>query len=233
MYLQLTTKCNMACYHCGFSCSPKRGEHMDLKTYKAALDLAEYSGSFLSIGGGEPTVHPQFWEFLGLALGKRWIESIWLATNGKKTETALALAGLARKGVIGVDLSQDPWHEPIDPKVVTAFSDTRDQDTIGTPKSDRRDIRNVSRNGPINWGRAKRNNLGMRDDCICDELFVSPDGRIWACGCKKEQFGTVFKPEIPDDYYQRDNYCSRAQDNESDISVQEVLESLEQDMAEA
>ena len=53
------------------------------------------------------------------------------------------------------------------------------------------------------------------------------------CGCKKEQFGTVFKPEIPDDYYQRDNYCSRAQDNESDISVQEVLESLEQDMAEA
>lgn len=211
MYLQLTTKCNMACDHCGFSCSPKRGEHMDLKTYKAALDLAEESGSFLTLGGGEPTIHPQFWEFLGLALGKRWIESIWLATNGKKTETALALAGLARKGVIGVDLSQDPWHEPIDPKVITAFTDRRsvEESAYFSPKTDLRGIRNVSRNGPVSWGRAKRNQLGANDDCICDELFVSPDGRIWACGCKLEQFGTVFKPEIPD-HYSREDQCTRA-----------------------
>ena len=184
---------------------------MDLKTYKAALMLSANYGESLSIGGGEPTIHPHFWEFLGLALAEPYIDSIWLATNGKKKDTAIALAGLARRGVIGVDLSQDPFHESIDPAVIAAFTQGKKTGWEHSSGSDRdcRGIRDVSYN-VINVGRAKRNQLGMDDKtCVCDDLFIDPDGNLFSCGCKKEQFGTVFKPAIPEEYLERGSRCPK------------------------
>ena len=90
---------------------------MSIRTFKQCLDLGD---EMLAIGGGEPTVHPKFWELLGLALG--YCENVWLATNGKKTDTALRLARLAARGVLGVDLSLDDWHESIDNAVVKAYT---------------------------------------------------------------------------------------------------------------
>ena len=94
MYIQITTRCNMTCEHCGMDCGVE-GDDMEVKTFKNAVDHDECA----TIGGGEPTIHPKFWEFIGLALGRA--EYVWLATNGKETDTALALAGLAKRGVIG------------------------------------------------------------------------------------------------------------------------------------
>ena len=120
MYIQITTRCNMECAHCCYSCGPE-GVDMDRQTFLAACKLAAEYGENISIGGGEPTVHPLFWDFIGLAIAYTDEGPPWLATNGKLTETALILARLARKGVLSVELSQDEFHEEIEWDVVEAF----------------------------------------------------------------------------------------------------------------
>ncbi len=45
-------------------CSHPQGEHMDMATFKNALRFARFLGvSSYIITGGEPTEHPQFYEF--------------------------------------------------------------------------------------------------------------------------------------------------------------------------
>jgi MoaA/NifB/PqqE/SkfB family radical SAM enzyme len=172
----------------------KKGQDMSLETFRKALEYDECIG----IGGGEPTIHPQFWEMLGLAIGR--CDSVWLATNGKQTETALALARLAQKGVIGCALSQDPYHEKIDKRVVEAFKkSTRDamNDYSRTRNIDMREIRDTSKHlinaGRCDWG---------KNDCICPELFVQPDGNVRECGCADAPIiGNVFDGfETPESY---------------------------------
>jgi len=69
MYLQITTRCNMHCDHCGFACT-NQGEDMSLSTFEQALDIAA-DDSNIDIGGGEPTIHPHFWKMLGLSLATK------------------------------------------------------------------------------------------------------------------------------------------------------------------
>jgi MoaA/NifB/PqqE/SkfB family radical SAM enzyme len=163
---------------------------MTIETFKNAL---KYDDGYLSIGGGEPTLHPNIWEFIGLGLGNS--EHLWMATNGKKTETALSLAQLARRGVMGVALSQDPWHSPINPKVVEAF--TKNKKTAGD--GDFREIRDVSKYGePIFAGRCDWGAVG----CPCGDLVVQPSGVVKACGCEDAPtFGNVnTEVNIPDEW---------------------------------
>ena len=172
---------------------------MSLDTFKKALELCD---GHAEIGGGEPTIHPRFWEFLGLALGTA-DESVWLATNGKLTDTALALAGLARKGAIACELSRDEWHEDIDPRVVDAFGPIGQRG--GRDDGDYRGVRDISHGyekGPIRIGRAAtefdKDAYEWTEGCCCEGIIIDPKGVIWACGCKQVQYGTVDDPKIPD-----------------------------------
>jgi hypothetical protein len=84
-YIQITEKCNMSCDHCCYSCT-MQGQHMPLQTAKMAIDFAVDNGfdEALSIGGGEPTLHPDFFEILKYALDSGC--NVWMATNGSQTE---------------------------------------------------------------------------------------------------------------------------------------------------
>lgn len=63
MLIQITNKCHEGCAHC-MQCSNPHGEHMDMTTFKNALRFARFLGvSSYIITGGEPTEHPQFYEF--------------------------------------------------------------------------------------------------------------------------------------------------------------------------
>jgi len=151
---------------------------MDEKTFLAAVKFAADRGEYVAIGGGEPTIHPKFWQFLGIALGE--CEYVWLATNGKETRTALALAGLAKGSErLSVALSQDDWHEPINPIVVDAF------------RKAGLELRNVGKNdSPMAQGRAK---TWGREGCVCSTMIVRPDGAIKPCGCTSSPvIGDVF-----------------------------------------
>ena len=174
MYIRITSRCNMSCDHCCYSCSSK-GEDMTLETFKECL---EYGDEYISIGGGEPTVHPEFYHFLILAIAEA--DYVWLATNGKETGIALTLAKLAKSGVIGCDLSQDVYHDPIEEKVIDAFTvEQRPGDYISRQNSnDGRGIRNVM-DKEINSGRCDFGEEG----CPCDDMVVQPNGDMYQCGC--------------------------------------------------
>lgn len=151
---------------------------MSPETFTKAIEMVP--GDYVSIGGGEPTIHPLFWQFLGQALGT--CEGVWLATNGKETRTALALAGLAKGSeMLSVALSQDQWHENINPIVVDAF------------RKAGLELRNVGRNGqePFAVGRGK--NISERKGCVCEDHIILPNGDIRACGCPRSPIiGDVF-----------------------------------------
>ena len=180
MYIRITSRCNMSCEHCCYSCTEK-GEDMSLDVFRAALEMDEN----ISIGGGEPTLHPLFWQMIGESIAN--CEYVWLATNGSQTNTSLALAKMAQKYVIGCELSQDDYHDRIDQDVIDAF----------TNMDDGRGIRNVTAR-EINAGRC---DFGSDEGCVCQDLIVEPDGTIKACGCEDAPtFGTVFDTEIPEDW---------------------------------
>lgn len=198
MYIQITTRCNMECEHCCNSCGPKTGDHMSKATFLKALDLCEQYGESPFLGGGEPTVHPKFWEFFGLVMSRytRFDVGFGLITNGKRTEDALALAALAKGGILSVELSQDRYHEEIDEKVVQAFTVKRDSYHFNGSGNDLRGIRSGADRTVYAQGRGAELSES-EEGCVCGDMAIDPEGRIWACGCKKVQYGTVEAPEIP------------------------------------
>ena len=178
-YIMLTTRCNFKCDHCCRDSTPRGsrevGRDISIETFKKAAKLFE--GQSLSLGGGEPTLHPKFWEILGISL--RYAEFIWLATNGSQTNDALVLASISKNEILSVELSRDNFHDEIDERVVKAFGSH---------------VRRVTRILPV--GRAKKTGVWTEDKgCPCGEITVTPDGRIWLCGHKKKQLGTVNSPD--------------------------------------
>ena len=199
MYIILTERCNMKCPHCCNSCGP-RGKDMSWDTFVKAMEYCK--DEYITLGGGEPTLHPMFWQMFGYALGTA--EDIFIITNGKITEIALRLARLARRGIIGCDLSRDRYHEDIEPFVVKAFTKVSGGFMDEHEKeNDRRGIRNTTAGGreAIYQGRAKVTQVAAYDSvaCLCDSYQFHPDGNIYACGCTNAPLiGKIGEADLPD-----------------------------------
>jgi len=212
MYLQCLTRCNSTCAHCCFAANAT-GTDMSIDTVKAALKFAAERGDYVTIGGGEPTIHPKFWEIVGLVLASTAFDDVvpHIITNGKRKDIALRLAALAKRGVLGVELSQDEFHDPISPEVVMAFKKKRDPYAFERGDADYRGIRTVERILPV--GRAIEENVATEDEgCCCEDLLVDPEGRLWACGCKTIQLGTIWEPNIPEDWHPEWAHSEEAQE---------------------
>ena len=138
------------------------------------------------MAGGEPTIHPRFWDMMEYALSRS--DDVFVQTNGKKTDTALTLAKMAAIGLITSGISQDKWHEPIDPLVVKAFS--KDRQTY----RDNRFIRDISwdpRRGPQKAGRC---DWGVERCPMIGSAFIDTEGSIRECGCEDAPaIGSVFE----------------------------------------
>lgn len=194
MYIHITENCNMSCPHCCYAYgNGKSGEHMEWKLFKKIIDTYSENikrrGAFVTLGGGEPTLHPLFWKFVayGTAHG-----TVWLATNGSQTETALTLCKLAKKGVLSVALSLDEYHDPIDERVIEAFSEGMkvhpgegytEQYPEKNCETDLRSIRSVEK--PLYGGRAKTFDKDkLREGCPCNQTQIKVNGDIYPCGCE-------------------------------------------------
>jgi uncharacterized radical SAM superfamily Fe-S cluster-containing enzyme len=85
--VEVTDGCNLTCPVCYSESSPRRmGEHRSLSQIEFMLDCIvrnEGEPDVVQISGGEPTVHPQFWEILDAAK-RRPIKHLMLNTNGLK-----------------------------------------------------------------------------------------------------------------------------------------------------
>jgi len=136
---------------------------------------------FIILGGGEPTVHPEFWNFFSYSLQ---CGEPWLATNGKLVDDVLALGNIAKKGLATVVLSQDKWHEKIDESVTSFFYENMNKKEgewiqwEPEDKNDHRIIRTII--NPYTSGRYKNG----KKDCVCKLIKVEPNGNIRGCGCE-------------------------------------------------
>lgn len=170
---------------------------MDYNTVLSAIDfISGYDNEMISIGGGEPTLHPRFFDILKQCL---WNFSyVWFATNGSKTKTMFRLASiidnedwqdneeetivLEREGHLVVALSQDYFHDPINQRVVDLWK------RQATNRGSGFEIRDVTKSyhGVLNAGRATRTqSYQCENGCVCSDLLIQPDGNIKLCGCRK------------------------------------------------
>lgn len=82
--VEVTNRCNLACPTCYASSAPNYGRHRTLEEIEKMFDVIvanEGEPDVVQISGGEPTVHPQFFEILDIAKSKP-IKHLMLNTNG-------------------------------------------------------------------------------------------------------------------------------------------------------
>jgi organic radical activating enzyme len=206
MYLQITTKCNMHCAHCCYSCT-MRGRHAKWETLVDSIAFARGYTESISIGGGEPTLHPRFFDVLKMCLEN--FDYVWLATNGSQTASMYRLANIIngedypdcecseedidnglcecwndtiyQEDKLSVALSQDCFHDPIDNRIVELWTKK-----ANVHKHSHFEIRNVSQSmsGIIAQGRAIETGSGWNtDDCACSDIIIKPSGKLRLCGC--------------------------------------------------
>lgn len=220
MYFMITSHCNMSCAHCCFSCyeDNPNAKHMDIQTFTAGLkfmkDLAIMTQTFeaeteldeeiqqslydmqndcLALGGGEPTMHPKFWEFLGVAIEFAEANSVrvWMRTNGKLKRRALAVLALGAgdNELFSCELSADQYHEDLPhANELNHYIPSRYTDI---PHDKICDVGHARENG-ISGGGEGSHSLHKSDaeeaglhaaNCVCDSMRIAPDGSIFLCGC--------------------------------------------------
>ena len=82
--VEITDRCNLTCPTCYAGSSPTHGRHRSLAEVKAMLDAIvrnEKEPDVVQISGGEPTLHPQFFEILDYAKSLP-IKHLMVNTNG-------------------------------------------------------------------------------------------------------------------------------------------------------
>jgi MoaA/NifB/PqqE/SkfB family radical SAM enzyme len=172
---------------------------MDRWTFNNSLYFAlEMGEEAIALGGGEPTLHPLFFDFVSQILREDCY--LWLATNGTITESMLRLAAI---------MDDNDWEHLMD------YGDEEEMDHISNPdkklsvalsndwahKSQakqptervmslwekRFELRDVfkSRGGASAQGRAKKTGAGWGSHCVCNWLMVKPNGDIKPCGCTR------------------------------------------------
>ena len=213
----------MRCAHCCFACTGK-GTFMGQEIFDKCLSTAKKFGWDITIGGGEPTLHPKIHEWamqaalacLDVSLDQDG-PAVLVVTNGKKTDAAIKLAQMAHLGIISAEVSQDPWHDEIDPKVVAEFTRYNNPETRYEYSAKRRDyagVRDVS-DGVKGVGRATRDeNIDVHDGCACSALFVSPNGDFYGCGCKIKKIGNILTDTIPQEIFDIPGECQHYRDKE-------------------
>jgi MoaA/NifB/PqqE/SkfB family radical SAM enzyme len=147
---------------------------MTKRTFKKACEIACYYGDTIVLGGGEPTLHPLFEEFLGIAMiaTARNDLGIYIATNGTNEYLTLNLLELSKRseGLLCCQVSHDNYHEMdlVSDKVyelAEKYHALKPAYHIAAA------------------GRAK-GKLDAEKRCCCDDLFINPHGDVYLCGCR-------------------------------------------------
>jgi 7,8-dihydro-6-hydroxymethylpterin dimethyltransferase len=82
--VEITDRCNLTCPTCYAMSSPHYGRHRTVEEVERMLDIIvanEGEPDVVQISGGEPTIHPQFFEILDIAKTKP-IRHLMVNTNG-------------------------------------------------------------------------------------------------------------------------------------------------------
>ena len=90
---ELTYACNLACVHCLSSSGKRDPRELSTEQCKAIIDeLQRMQVFYVNIGGGEPTIRPDFWELLDYAVEHH--VGVKFSTNGFRINAERAAASL-------------------------------------------------------------------------------------------------------------------------------------------
>jgi len=217
----------MLCKHCCFACTAK-GTDMSRDTFHKAIALASEHEESITIGGGEPTLHPLFQEFLMHAVWELASQSnsqgspaVFIVTNGSNESASITLAHLAERGVIGCRLSQDQYHDAsmVTDRVRAAFRKPRRENGVHSYQHDYdcRDIENPLDDMQVQaMGRAKGWGGNRLEHGCCGGLFVTPRGTLYPCECKWTSLGTVADPnKVTYEHFQ--GHCERTSEYKTEV----------------
>src|SRR6202035_2395347 len=102
---ELTYACNLACVHCLSSSGKRDPRELSTQDCKNIIDELERMQVFyVNIGGGEPTVRPDFWELVDYATAHH--VGVKFSTNGVRITPEVA-ARLAASDYVDVQISLD------------------------------------------------------------------------------------------------------------------------------
>src|SRR5215472_16649292 len=102
---ELTYACHLSCVHCLSSSGRRDPRELSTAECMAVIDTLERMQVFyVNIGGGEPTVRPDFWELVDYATAHH--VGVKFSTNGVKLDPAAA-ARLAASDYVDVQISLD------------------------------------------------------------------------------------------------------------------------------
>ena len=102
---ELTYACNLACVHCLSSSGKRDPRELSTRQCKDIIDELERMQVFyVNIGGGEPTVRPDFWELVDYATEHH--VGVKFSTNGVRITPEVA-AKLAASDYVDVQISLD------------------------------------------------------------------------------------------------------------------------------
>src|SRR5271156_4851538 len=86
---ELTYACNLECIHCLSSSGRRDPRELTTAECRTVIDtLQRMQVFYVNIGGGEPTVRPDFWELLDYATDHQ--VGVKFSTNGIKLDAAAA-----------------------------------------------------------------------------------------------------------------------------------------------
>lgn len=105
---ELTYACNLECAHCLSSSGRRDPRELSTDQAKAVIDeLQRMQVFYINIGGGEPTIRPDFWELLEYSIEHN--VGVKFSTNGVRLneERAEFLASPAMNGYVDIQISLD------------------------------------------------------------------------------------------------------------------------------
>ncbi|MBV9315213.1 MAG: mycofactocin radical SAM maturase [Pseudonocardia sp.] len=112
---ELTYACNLACVHCLSSSGRRDPRELSTEECKHVVDeLRRMQVFYVNIGGGEPTVRPDFWELLDYSVDHN--VGVKFSTNGVKLDLCRARR-LARTDYVDVQISLDGATESVNDAV--------------------------------------------------------------------------------------------------------------------
>lgn len=197
---------------------------MDYYDILEAIKIASNYSEIIAIGGGEPTLHPRFFDILKQCLAT--FDYVWMATNGSQTKTMYRLFNILNEkdypedeedeyydsifpnGKLTVTLSQDYYHSQINQRIIDLWK--RNEKNNGF------EIRNVS-GRVIGVGRALRTGeYQVANQCVCPFVIIRADGTIHGCGCKSSiKIGSIWSgmdselwDKLTDDEVFQDTNCA-------------------------
>ena len=104
--IEITDRCNLTCPTCYAGSSPTYGRHRTLQEVKTMLDIVvenEGEPDIVQISGGEPTIHPHFFDILDYAKSLP-IRHIMINTNGIRIADDDEFAEQLNKYMPGIEI---------------------------------------------------------------------------------------------------------------------------------